>query len=64
MTPARRNLFALAERLGFLVCDMQHMPLREFYEWLEFYTVRKEIDDDSVEATDDAGLLAAFGMKS
>ncbi len=62
MTPARRNLFALAERIGVFVCDMQRMPLHEYYEWVDFYTVTKEIEENGEEVTGDAGLLAAFGM--
>ena len=62
MTPAKRNLFALAERLGVMVCDIQRMPLSEFYGWLEFFTVTKEIDTYGEEVTSDEGLLAAFGV--
>ena len=59
MTTAKRNLYALAERLGVLVCDIQRMPLEEFYNWIEFFTVVKVIED---EVTSDADLLTAFGM--
>ena len=61
MTPAKRNLHALAEKLGLMVVDMKRMPLEEFYSWLEYYTVKHEPADDS-EVSSDADIMAAFGV--
>jgi hypothetical protein len=38
MTPARRNLFKLAENLGCFVSDIEsRMMMREYMEWIQFY---------------------------
>lgn len=38
MTTAKRSLYALAERLGVFVCDIEkRMPLREYNGWLAYF---------------------------
>lgn len=63
MTTAKRNKFALAERLGVFVCDLGRMPLSEYYNWVDYFSAQSadgEPVDDAGEA-DEAALMAAFG---
>jgi hypothetical protein len=58
MSPARRNLYALAERLGMLVADLEaRMTLREFLGWIEYV---QPVEAPLAEPTPE-NVLAAFG---
>jgi hypothetical protein len=57
MTPARRNLYALAANLGVLVADIEaRMTLREFIEWIQFYN-----EDTTLAEPTPENVLKALG---
>lgn len=66
MTPAKRNLFALAERLGVFVCDIQaRMPLKEYNGWLSYFSEQAEGGANSdlpEKVADDEDLKRFFGQ--
>lgn len=64
MTPARRSLHALAERLGVFVTDIQaRMPLTEYYNWCKYYSEHAEgaTEPAPEKVATDEDLLRFFG---
>lgn len=58
MTPGRKNLFALAERLGMTVHDLQaRLPIHEYFEWIEYLSPKEKEQSSAPE------ILSAFGLK-
>lgn len=61
MTPATRNLFALAENLGMTVTYIKRaMPLSEYMDWLRFYNMNNDEDAQPDTTSDD--LKRAFNI--
>lgn len=58
MTPARKNIYALAERLGMTVWEMESkLPVSELLGWIDYFRPEEEKLKDSSE------ILSVFGLK-
>lgn len=61
MTPAMRNLFALADSKHMMVVDlMARMPLSEYINWIRYHTDDETMFDEGT--TTDEDILKAFGI--
>jgi len=60
MTPAKRNLFALAIQLGMTVGELkERLSLSEYLMWVKYYS---EPDEDEIPDTTNEELLRAFNV--
>lgn len=60
MTPAKRNLFALANNLGMTVGELkQRMSLEEYFMWMRYFG---EPNEDEIPDTTNEELLRAFNV--
>jgi hypothetical protein len=62
MTPARRNLFVLAENLGCFVADIEaRMGMREYLEWIEYSSGDKKPEGIEFSAASASQLKSMLG---